>query len=313
MFVSEKGGRGAEEHLGRSAFIDAKLQGAEKRLLTVGGQLSVFTSDLNFHGRRIHYITAGEGETVLLLHGAGGGCANWYRIIPELARTHKVVAVDLPGFGLSDSIEPKSPLGRQVAEYLLESLAKSEGWTHVIGTSFGGLTAFRLAQLVEPTSLILIDAAGLFPEAALGLRLVCNRLLQTIPLKQSRAGTRWLLRHVLLSSRIDAEHEDALADYIYWSNLRTDRRKLARAYTQFAGLRGQFEVFTDDEFKKLAHKTLVIWGERDWFLPALPKRQEAILAAGAELRIIPNVGHSPNWEAPDQLLKEIQRFLHRNG
>ena len=129
-----------------------------------------------------------------MIHGAGGGAANWYHIIPKLAENYRVIAVDLPGFGLSDSIEPRSPLGKQVAQYLIESLGQSIGWApgiHVIGTSFGGLTAFRLAQLIDVKSLILIDAAGLFPEAALGLRLVCNRLLQQIPLKQSRAGTRF--------------------------------------------------------------------------------------------------------------------------
>ncbi|HUP90296.1 MAG TPA: alpha/beta fold hydrolase [Longimicrobiales bacterium] len=317
MIASEKSGRGAEKHLGRSAFLDEKLTEAMERLMVLGGtpRPALFTRVTSVHGRRVHYLEAGEGETMLLLHGAGGGAANWYRLFPALAQHYHVIAIDLPGFGLSESLAPEAPLGIQVARYLDEALVKSVAWggaQHIIGTSFGGLTAFRLAQIQPPKSLILIDAAGLWPEAAWGLRFACNRLIQSIPLKQSRAGTLWLLRNVLLANRIDPEHEAALADYIYWSNVRTDRRMLARAYTQFAGLRGQSEVFTDAELRALAHKTLIVWGERDWFLPAREARRSAALAAGATLRIIPNVGHSPNWEAPDILLREILDFVKRD-
>lgn len=317
MIASEKSGRGAEKHPGRSAFLDEKLRAAMWRLMELGGTVrpSLFSRVTSVHGRRVHYLEAGRGETVLLLHGAGGGAANWYRLFPALARQYHVIAIDLPGFGLSESLTPQAPLGSQVARYVDEALKNSEGWTgahHIIGTSFGGLAAFRLAQLHEPKSLVLIDAAGLWPEAGWGLRISCNPILQSIPFKQTEAGTLWLLRHVLVANRIDPEHEAALADYIYWSNVRTDRRLLARAYTQFAGVRGQFEVFTDSEFRALAQKTLIIWGERDWFLPAPEARRSAALAAGATLRIIPNVGHSPNWEAPDVLLREILDFVKRD-
>ncbi len=262
-------------------------------------------------GTRLHYLEAGRGEVILLLHGAGGGAANWYRLIGPLSAQYHVFAIDLPGFGLSDSITPSVPLGRHVAELIATLLRERDIQPrHLIGTSFGGLVAARLAQRIAPRCLILIDPAGLWPDASLGLRLVCNRLMQSIPLKQSRRGVKWLFRHVLVARRPAPADEAALIDYIYWSSLRADRRAMARAYTLFAGLRGQMEVLSPDELRALARHTLILWGEQDRFLPAPEARRAAALAAGAQLRIIPGAGHSPTWEAPAPVLQEISTFLN---
>ena len=262
-------------------------------------------------GTRLHYLEAGRGDGMLLLHGAGGGAANWYRLIGPLAAQYHVFAVDLPGFGLSDSITPRAPLGRHVAELIATWLRERDIQPrHIIGTSFGGLVAARLAQRIAPRRLILIDPAGLWPDASLGLRLVCNRLMQSIPLKQSRRGVKWLFRNVLVARRPAPADEAALIDYIYWSSLRADRRAMARAYTLFAGLRGQTEVLSPDELRALARHTLILWGEQDRFLPAPEARRAAALAAGAQLRIIPGAGHSPTWEAPAPVLHEISTFLN---
>lgn len=282
------------------------------RLLALGGARPV-SKTLSLRGKQIHYLEAGEGETVLLLHGAGGGAANWYRLIEPLARTYHVISVDLPGFGLSDAIAPERPLGRQVAGFMEEWLAEIDVVpAHIVGTSFGGLVGARLAQRLAPASLVLIDAAGLWPDAMLGLRLTCNRIMQRIPLKQTRSGTRWLLRNVLIAGQLATEDEEALADYLYWSNVRTDPKALARAYTLFAGMRGQAEVLSDRELQDLAPRTLILWGEKDRFLPLTSIRRAAALAAGVQLHIIPAVGHSPNWEAPEIVLREVARFLGRD-
>lgn len=309
MIASEKGGRGAERYRGRSAFIDRQVAAAMQQLLQLGGVNASGRTEL-VDGVRLHYLSAGRGDVMLLLHGAGGGAANWYRLMGALAGRFQVVSVDLPGFGLSDSIEPIRPLGKQIARLiatLLEQLDVKP--VHILGTSLGGLVGARLAQVSTPRTLTLIDSAGLWPDCSLGLRLVCNRVLQSVPLKQTRSGVRWLFRNVLISTRLDATHEDALVDYIYASSVRADRRVMARGYSLFAGLRGQYEVLTAPELNALAARTLILWGEQDRFLPAPQAGRAAALAAGAQLRIIPRAGHSPTWEAPDAVLNEILSFV----
>jgi pimeloyl-ACP methyl ester carboxylesterase len=309
MIASEKGGRGAEKHRGRSAFLDQQVDSAMWRLLELGG-VRPASRRVTVDGVPLHYLELGAGPTVVLLHGAGGGAANWYRIMRPLAARYHIISIDLPGFGLSGSITPIRPLGVQVASLMARLLGQiAVRPDHIVGTSFGGLVAARMAQRIPVSSVTLIDAAGMWPEASLGLRLVCNRLLQRIPLKQSRRGVQWLFRNVLISTRLEPEHEAALVEYIYTSAVRTDQRLMAQAYALFAGLRGQTEVLAAGELQALAARVLVLWGEQDRFLPAPVARRAAALAAGVQLRIIPGAGHSPNWEAPDAVLKEILSFL----
>ena len=309
MIASEKGGRGAEEHRGRSAILDLQVEQAMRRLLALENVHAVSRSCW-MRGKRLHYLEAGSGDAMVLLHGAGGGSANWYRLMGPLSRQFRVLAIDLPGFGLSESIEPVAPLGGQVATIIAEFLADL-GVTpvHLIATSFGGLVALRLAPMVDARSIVLLDSAGLWPEASISLKLACMPLVQRLGLKQTRRGARWALRHVLVTRRLPPDHEAALAEYIFASAARGDTRSLARAYALFGSMRGQAEVLSAAELRALAPRLAIIWGEKDRFLPAPRGRCAAVLAVGAQLRIIPGVGHSPNWEAPDKVLEMILEFL----
>lgn len=312
MIASEKGGRGAERHHGRSAVmraeLDSRVGDAMERLLALGG-VRPESRRCIVDGVSVHYLEAGAGEVMVLIHGAGGGAANWYRLMGALSARYRVIAVDLPGFGLSDSIDPVAPLGRQVAG-LIARLLDQVGVVpaHIVGTSFGGLVTIRLAQLTNPRSLTLIDSAGLWPEASVKVKIACNPLFQRLALKQSREGARWALHHVMIRRRLPQEHEDALIDYIHTTAARTDMKVMGRAYAAFGGWRGQAEVITADELKEFASRTLIIWGSEDRFLPAPRARMDTALAAGAQLHIISGVGHSPNWEAPDEVLLAMEVF-----
>ena len=310
MIASEKGGRGAEKHSGRSAVYT--VEAAMQRLLELGGVVAD-ARRCTVGGCTLHYLEAGAGEPLVLLHGAGGGSANWYRMIRPLAERFRVIAVDLPGFGLSDTIDPQAPLGRQIATLVHRLLSEIDVTPrHIAGTSFGGLVAARLAQQTDPQSLVLIDSAGLWPDASFQLKIACNPFFQRLALKQTRGGARWALHHVMTHRSLAPEDEEALIDYIYTTAARVDMRIMGRAYAAFGGWRGQSEVLTSEELQGLAKRSLIIWGGEDRFLPASPRRCAAALAAGAELRIIPGVGHSPNWEAPDELLRMMMTFWNGN-
>lgn len=311
MIASEKGGRGAERHHGRSAFGDLEVERAMARLLQLGG-VQAARVRREVHGTQLHYLDVGQGEPIVLLHGAGGGAANWYRLMGALSARGRVIAVDLPGFGLSDSIVPAAPLGVQVARLVGDLLVDIDVVpAHIVGTSFGGLVAARLAQLPDFSrfrTLTLINAAGLWRKASLQLKTACMPLFQRLALKQTERGARWALEHIMIHRRLDEAHEAALADYLYTTAARTDMRNLGKAYALFGGWRGQTEVLSAAELSALAPRTLVLWGERDRFLPARRRERAAALAAGVSLRIIPGVGHSPNWEAPGEVLEAMMNF-----
>lgn len=311
MIASEIGGRGANRHRGRWSDIDQDVRAAMQRLLALG-DVDAASHTLSINGTNLHYLRTGSGEPLVMLHGAGGGAANWYRLLGRLAGNYDVILPDLPGFGLSDAIDPQAPLGHQVARVLSELLDRLVGRpAHIVGTSFGGLVAARLAETTDARSLVLINAAGLWPEASLQLKTACLPMFQRLALKQTRFGARWTLRNILVHRRLLPEHESALAEYLYISAARSDIKKLGRAYAVFCGWRGQKEVLSETELRALSPRTLILWGEEDRFLPAPRARVAAALAAGAQLRMIPGVGHSPNWEAPDEVLNLLLEFLER--
>ena len=98
-------------------------------------------------GVKIHYIIRGEGEPVILIHGLDSSAAlNWTLpgITDELARDHKVVALDLPGHGQSDKPDAESAYGRQLVEdvvALMDELKLKKA--HIVGYSLGGMIALK--------------------------------------------------------------------------------------------------------------------------------------------------------------------------
>lgn len=264
-------------------------------------------------GVALHYLELGEGAPVVLLHGAGGGAANWFGVMGRLAQRFRVLAPDLPGFGLSTGIEPRVGLGRQVAEFV-DAWVSGLGVRRfdLVGTSFGGLVALRLAQR-RPDAvgrLVLIDSAGFGREMPAVVRLAGIPILGPLLLRPSRLGTRWLLRRLMTSGRpLDPSFEPVLLEYLYRSARAGNPALLARAFRLFIGPPGQREVLEDGELAALHTPTLVVWGRRDAFFPPSHAERAAARIPRATLHWIEEAGHSPNWEVPGAVADAIVAFL----
>lgn len=283
---------------------------AMDRLLALGGAV-VERSFVDTHAGPLHVLEAGRGPTLLLLHGASGGGANWYRMIAPLARDYRVVALDLPGFGLSPARPLRAPLGLETARDLL-GLDFLRDFS-VVATSFGGLVALRLAQLAPERvrALVLIDSAGLDAGLPWALRLAARPPLRSLLRRPTRAGTAWMLDHLLTagSGALPAEDRAALVDFIVAVEQAGAGGLLADALPLFCSLRGQREVLGPAELARIAVPVLTAWGERDRLLPMPAARRAAAAFPGARFAVVPGVGHSPNWEAPDRVLPLVQDFL----
>lgn len=262
-------------------------------------------------GVRVHVLEQGTGPALLLLHGGGGGAANWYRLLPHLARHARVIAPDLPGFGLSDDVAPRTPLGRQAAELavaLLDALAVPR--VSVLGTSFGGLAALRLAQHFPERvdRLVLLDSAGLGVAVPRRVRAAALPLIRRWALRSSPGGTRWLLRSLLTSTPLEPVHAEALVSYLH-ASAAAHADVVPRALLAFLGGAGQRERCSREELGSVQASTLVVWGECDRFFPVAQARASVPCFRNARLEVLPHVGHSPNWEAPQELIDRIRPFL----
>lgn len=265
---------------------------------------------------RVHYLDVGQGRPVVLVHGGDGGGANWFRVMGPLSKQYRVLAPDLPGFGLSSWLEPARPLGRMGAEWLGKWLdGLGVGGFDIVGTSLGGLLALRLAQRWSDRigRLALLSAAGLGRAVPWPVRLATLPGVARRGLRPKRSGTRWLFEHYLTSNReqLDATYQEALLEYLYRSEQLARPGAMARALRAFCSLRGQREVVSAGDLSGVRTPTLVVWGERDRFLPARHGRRAAAALPGGRFVLIPKAGHSPNWETPGAFLDALLPFLSR--
>ena len=265
-------------------------------------------------GMPMGYLVAGEGPPMVLLHGAGDDSLDWRWTLPELARTHRVYAPDLPGSGES---------ARTVADYSPASFerfiasfvdALGIGRATFVGNSLGGLVALRLA-LSEPArvgSLVLVDGAGLgravnpafnsvtvpgLPEAAL-------------PLWRTRPGAygRARARAALLFAHPTGVPGEWLAEQCRLARSPGYLEAHLRVLRNLVGPIGQREVLLD-RLPLLQMPTLVVWGERDRVFPRSQAKQAVAKMGDGSLALIPDCGHMPHVERPEPFVTALDRFL----
>ena len=273
-----------------------RLQGFEERYAEVKGV-------------RLRYEIGGSGPQLLLLHGLGGAASNWVELAPALARSHRVLALDLPGHGGSAPL-PAAPNIDAFADRV-GLLAEREGMlpAAIVGHSAGGLIALRLA-LRRPesvTGIVLAASAGI--STVRRLAEVTVELLGLVRPARALAPFRGLiarapgLRYVAFgwwgAADPPALSASAVAGFLAGAALHTDTTSLGRALVR------------DDprpDLERISCPCLVLWGARDnWVL--LEDGFEFARRLRAPLRLIPGCGHLLIGERPDACLHAIESFL----
>jgi 2-hydroxy-6-oxonona-2,4-dienedioate hydrolase len=148
---------------------------------------------INVNGLPVRHLVAGEGTPLVLLHALGESALDWRWVLPALSRTHRVYAVDLPGFGYSGkpSAEYSSAFFARFVGAYLDALGLERA--ALVGNSLGGLVALRLA-LSEPAR---VSALGLVASAGLGWAVTYALRLPTLP-GYGEAAITWGKRRLLV-------------------------------------------------------------------------------------------------------------------
>ena len=250
-------------------------------------------------GQKIHYIEAGSGPTVILLHGLGGSTQAWQFNIGPLAEKFHVVVPDQIGFGKSD----KPLVNYRIRTYVdfLDQFCKQlkiERAT-LVGNSMGGWIAvmFTAAFPDRVEKLVLVDAAGYAPPKDLDMR----TLFALNP--TTREGMKILTSKVFYNKlfQTDAVIEQAMAARLaagdgYTINSITD-----------SIIRG--EDFLDDIVKTIKRPTLLIWGRQDGLVPLAAAEHFNKDIPGSKLIVIDQCGHVPNVEKPAEFNAAVLKFL----
>jgi pimeloyl-ACP methyl ester carboxylesterase/putative sterol carrier protein len=254
----------------------------------------------------------GEGPPVVLLHGLGGTKLSWMPLLQPLAERYRVVAPDLPGHG--ESGKPRASYGPRfyagVVRRLLDEVGA--GQAVLVGNSLGGRVALEVAVRApgRVLGLILLSpaVAGLpFPYYARLLRLVPTELGALPVLMRRRLVHRGISQLFGQPGRLPRNAYTAGVDEF----IRVYRSGRARV-ALLASIRGLMRDRSDrfwDSVRQVGAPTLILHGERDRLVPIRLGQVLASSMPRAELVVLPDVGHVPQFEVPEMTAGLVRSFL----
>jgi pimeloyl-ACP methyl ester carboxylesterase len=277
--------------------------------------ITIISRIAEVNGARLHYLIAGEGDPVLLLHGYAQTSHMWRPLIAQLAKTHTVIAPDLRGFG--ESAKPESGYDKKTMAKDVHALAASLGHERlgVAGHDIGLMVAYAYAAQypAEVDRIALMDAflpgVGDWTSVWLLRDLWHFHFYGKTPLALVDGRERVYFEHFWNDFAADPAR----------SVSEEDRQLYAAAYAQPGGMRAGFEVFRAFEQDardfaefgktKLKMPMLVLTGEKasGEFLIV----QGRLVAENVEGVVVKGSGHWLIDEAPDQVVPKLVAFFGR--
>jgi len=251
-------------------------------------------------GAKIHYLEAGSGPVVILLHGLGGSVSNWAPTIGPLSQKYRVIAPDQIGFGKSDKPMLNYRVGTLVD--FLDGFYKQVGVQKatLVGNSLGGFTAaaFALAHPEKVDKLVLVDAAGFTVTGDIDPR-VLNGLNPS-----TRQQVKDLIGLIFYNKQ--AFSSDAAVDSFFAS-----RVTAGDGYTiqRFIDSIGHNEDMLDGKLGAIKQPTLIIWGREDGLTQLTMGQRFNKEIAGSQMLIIDKCGHVPQLEKAAEFNAGLMKFL----
>jgi pimeloyl-ACP methyl ester carboxylesterase len=267
-------------------------------------------------GTPVNYVDLGSGERepVVFVHGLGGQWQNWLENIPRVAQERRVLALDLPGFGLTP--EPRDRItipgyGRFVDAFCEEL---DLGQVAIVGNSMGGYIAAEVAiQFPARVSrLVLVSAAGISSAATVQAPiLTAGRVLAAIATysaaRHRNLAARPLSRH--LSLALVARHPRLLkADLAYEGFF----KGAGKAGVDDA-LRASLDYDFRERLPEVSVPTLIVWGEKDAIIPVRDASEFERLIPDSRKVVMRDTGHVPMAERPQAFNDLLMEFLAETG
>ena len=265
------------------------------------------TRTIEVGGIKTSYMEEGSGDAVLFVHGLAGYKENWDANVPVFSERYRALALDLPGYGKSDKPDvPYSP--PWFAEFVgkfLEALGIERA--HLVGNSMGG----HICSLVAATQkgitgkVILADPTGIRGKELAETGPITPDMIEAmgpinpgedfirmyIDLQFYKPGhyTETMLRRAL------ADMELGEMDIRFNAYMKSLRALIAHDMVPL--------------YKDIEAPTLVIWGENDMIVPAENAEIAASAIAGVKKIVMPECGHLPMIEKPDEFNRLSLEFL----
>ena len=264
-------------------------------------------------GTPVNVIELGEGDPLVFIHGLSGSWVNWLENLPHFARDHRVIAMDLPGFGHSPMPPEKISIagyGRIVDE-LLETLGIERAV--IVGNSMGGFIGAEVALQFHARveKLVLVSAAGLSIEHQRNEPVL--RVLDRFDNVLMYTGGWTATRSETLSSRprmrrqimkIVAHHPERLPAALIAEQVKGSGKP---------GFVPALDALTDypirDRLSDIQCPVLVVWGEKDRLVPVRDAHEFGRLISHARVVVWPDTGHVAMLERPAAFNALVDDFI----
>jgi pimeloyl-ACP methyl ester carboxylesterase len=255
-------------------------------------------------GVRLRYLDRGEGPAVVLIHGFGSSLDIWTDVVPALAKRHRVIAVDLKGFGWSSRPPGDySPLAQ--AKLVLGVLdARGVDEFAVVGHSWGASVALAVA----------LEARQRVTRIALYSAWIYEEQLPTFFLWARAGGVGELLFSLYYKERLEERVAHAYYDPAAIPQDRIDavEEMFDRPGTTAAALaavRGQRFEGMQRRYRTIEAPALLLWGREDAITTLEFGERLAADLPRAKLVVVPRCGHIPMREAAETTTRALIAFL----
>ena len=249
-------------------------------------------------GERLHHLRAGSGEPLVLIHPLGAELVVWEPVQHRLAAERDVIALDLPGFGASPSLDGVTAPTPQALAAAVGRFMDTLGLerAHVAGNSLGGWVALELGRLGRALSVTGLCSAG-FWSRPLGVRPGADvrrlgRVL--VPLLPALMRSTRARRALLSGSIGHPERVPARA-----------AARLVRSYVTapgFVGVNMAMRAAVFSGLEQIDVPVTLAWGELDRLVT--PPRPSPM---GARTVLLHGCGHIPTWDDPEQVAGVLLR------
>ena len=282
-------------------------------------------------GGPVHYLDFGgpaRGPVIVCVHGLGGSGLNWSAIAPLLTRHCRLIAPDLAGHGLTQSLGRRVDVAanRELLHRFIESVVG--GPVILMGNSMGGMISLLEASAAPGTvaGLILLDPALPLVPTRLDLRVAAGFLLYATPgvprlmMGRRRPSPEELVAGILAALCADpslvppevvAEHVEQVRQRAAFDGAERDFTAAMRSVLATAGyLRG---TAYRRAVRSVRCPVLLLHGERDRLVPVSAARSAAAANPSWSLIELLGVGHVPQLEAPRECATAITEWLASDG
>jgi len=263
-------------------------------------------------GAEVSYVDVGEGEPIVFVHGISGSWQNWLENLPHFARTHRAIALDLPGFGRSPM--PSWPIDIPAYGRLLHDFCEKVGvgsGAALVGNSLGGFVAAEAVTAAPGRfdRLALISAAGIINtwnprERAVATAFIWRTFSPHFAVRASTIINRPRLRRAVFGQFV--RYPNRLGPQLLWEQMVNG---LERCPAFGDALHAAIRHDIRERLGTIEIPTLVLWGFDDRVIPVQAAVSYHRRIPGSRLEIFERTGHVPQLERPARFNALLNDFL----